>query len=131
MIHDVFVDTLLYSWWVNGPLYLVWLAGIAWAAATWRRHPRKSLLTMLALGWFLIGPLVLSMVMQCLYGGSEIWMTFGFFHSAINAGVWLLLFAAIFLVDCQPPAPRGPDGEIAKCCQTQVTDDKTSIPALA
>ncbi len=39
---------------VQLPLYLVWLVGIILAIAFWRRHPRVSLLTIIALVLFLL-----------------------------------------------------------------------------
>ncbi len=36
------------------PLYLVWLAGIILALVRWRQHPRASLLTVIALGVFIL-----------------------------------------------------------------------------
>lgn len=106
---------------VQAPLYVVWLAGIFWAVLTWKRHPRKSFLVMLVLAIILAESLVWPFAMQFLLhdiqGGGmgdiqDRWMLMEFCHSVVNAALWVVLLAALFVVDRRPPAPRGPDGEL-------------------
>jgi hypothetical protein len=111
--------------WVQSPLHFVWLVGILWAILTWKRHPRKSFLVTLVLILFLIEVLVWPFAFRFLFkqmvqGGTgngmydfqRLMTTLQFCHSLVHAGLWLVLFIALFVVDRQPAAPRGPDGEL-------------------
>ena len=54
---DTILPTLI-AYLVQSPILLVWLIGLVLATVYWRRHPRVSLLTVIALVVFLIETLV-------------------------------------------------------------------------
>lgn len=118
--HLDIVAHMLRSLWVQGPLLAMWLLGILWAVLTFKRHPRKSFLTMLVLAAFLVEAVAVPLLYYFLFNPAEgtgndfekIWTITEFCRSVVDAGLWLLLFIALFLVDCPPGAARGPDGEL-------------------
>jgi hypothetical protein len=44
---------LISGFWLQAPLIVIWLVGIVVAIVTWRKHPPVSILTILALLFFL------------------------------------------------------------------------------
>lgn len=89
------------------PLFLVWLVGIALAVVFWRRHPRVSLLAIIALALFLLGALVgapvslwLPMMMQERgLSPSRIGLMLtgvAVAQSLLSAVLWGIVIAAIF-----------------------------------
>jgi hypothetical protein len=102
------------------PLLLVWLVGIVLAVARWQRHPKVSLLALIAL--------VLALLETILNGFLSVWipvmlteqgmtsMQIGtafaiwrFVASLVGAVIWGLVLAAIFRWrdDLVPPIPGG------------------------
>ena len=103
---DTILPTL-FSYLVQFPILLVWLAGFILAIAYWRRHPRASLLTVIALVIFLLEsvvntylnlwlPLMLSERGIATFQMSQILVVKGIVTSIILAVAWGLLIAAIF-----------------------------------
>ena len=97
----------LFSYLVQSPILLVWLAGFILAIAYWRRHPRVSLLTVIALVIFLLEsvvstylnlwlPLLLSKRGIATLQMGQILVIKGIVASIILAVAWGLLIAAIF-----------------------------------
>jgi hypothetical protein len=89
------------------PVILVWLVGFILALVFWRRHPKVSLLTLIAIGGFLLGSLINSflavqlplMLQQRGWTTSQIGVALSLnaiISSLLSAVFWGLLFAAIF-----------------------------------
>jgi hypothetical protein len=86
----------------DGPVYVTWLVGIGIAIARWKKHPRVSLLTVLALSLSLVisifnGMLVIALPMQL--RASEIsaaLAVLGVCSSLIYMVLWGMILAAIF-----------------------------------
>ncbi len=90
------------------PIFIAWLIGMMLAVINWRRYPRVSLLTFLALILFIVlalaSPVIntwLPLLLHAQFGtpfrqGTAIGAFIGFIESAIRAIAWLLLFIAIF-----------------------------------
>jgi hypothetical protein len=88
------------------PVLAVWVAGIILALTRWKRHPKVSLLTVLALG----GQLILFVVnaglnvyaSRRLFGAwnsdqiSTFYAVKSIITSLIEAGLWVMLLYAIF-----------------------------------
>jgi hypothetical protein len=55
---DLFLEGVLPFLAVNLPLYLVWLVGIVLSIITWNKHPKSSLLSVIAFVIFFINTLV-------------------------------------------------------------------------
>jgi hypothetical protein len=98
---------LLASLLLQSPILLVWLAGFILAVVYWRRHPRVSLFTVIALVIFLVETLVDSylnlwlplMLSERGMGAVQLgqfYMIKGFVSAIIGAVAWGLLVAAIF-----------------------------------
>ena len=92
---------------LQSPILLVWLAGFILAAMYWRRHPRASLFTAIALAIFLVETLVdtylnMWLPLQLSERGmgavqiSQIYMVKGIVTAIIGAVAWGLIVAAIF-----------------------------------
>ena len=101
------LPAMLGNYAVQTPLFLVWIAGIAWCVIRWKDHPQVSLLVLIALVIF---------VMQALLGGFlNIWLPYyfiasdqnpdrmayifmarGVVQSIVAAGAWGLLLIAMF-----------------------------------
>jgi hypothetical protein len=103
---DTILPTL-FSMMVQSPILLVWLAGFILAAVHWRRHPRVSLLTVIALAIFLVEtlvntylnlwlPLMLSERGVAAVQIGQLFAAKGILTSIIGAVAWGLLIAAIF-----------------------------------
>lgn len=105
------------------PLLLVWLFGCILAVVRWSRHPRVSMLTLVAILGLatltLIGTATSVAVPMMMYDQgwtasqmSMILMMSGFSQSLFTAVLWLLLFAAIFGWRTEPsPEPDTPADE--------------------
>jgi hypothetical protein len=87
------------------PVYLVWLAGIVLALVNWRRHPRVSLLLLIAMVLFFldaaIGPVLnlrLAMLRnrESLVNGPRLVFLIDLARSLIHATSYGLLLGAIF-----------------------------------
>ncbi|MCB0214298.1 MAG: hypothetical protein KDJ52_33475 [Anaerolineae bacterium] len=88
------------------PVILVWLAGFIMAIVFWRRHPRVSLLTVIAMVGFFINTLVGTYISLWLprmqpqgWSMEQIGMAFavsGFIRAFISAILWGLLLVAVF-----------------------------------
>jgi hypothetical protein len=98
---------MLFSYLVQSPILLVWLAGFILAAVHWRKHPQVSLLTVIALAIFLIEalvdtylnmwlPLMLSERGMAAMQIGQFFTAKGILTSIIGAVAWGLLIAAIF-----------------------------------
>jgi hypothetical protein len=92
---------------VQIPVFLVWLAAIILAVINWRRHPRISLLTLIAFGMFFVAALVgtaliswlpLALHERGLPGGQmgNVVLIANFLRGLFDAAAWVLLVAAIF-----------------------------------
>ena len=101
------IFTMLGSLLLQSPILLVWLAGFILALVDWRRHPRRSLFTVIALAIFLIETLVdtyLNMWLPLLLSErnleaaqiSQLFLIKGMLTSIIGAVAWGLIVAAIF-----------------------------------
>ncbi len=103
---DIFVSTLgMYL--IQLPVLIVWLVGGVLALVHWRRHPRVSLLALIALGVFFIQMLVgtylsiwlpMTLVRQGMSAAQMglIMMARGVVQSLVSAVAWALLIAAVF-----------------------------------
>jgi hypothetical protein len=90
----------------QAPIWIVWLVGIVFAIARWRRHTMVSLLTIVALlvlaGSSVLGPLAGRWLFFGLrnlgWGGSQFLLTglWSFGLALVKALGWALLLAAIF-----------------------------------
>jgi hypothetical protein len=90
----------------QSPILLVWLAGFGLAVLRWQRHPKVSLLTVIAIVLYFVGAsgnavagrwLVVALrnfgwTMQGTLGTAII----SFVMAVIKAAGWALLFAAVF-----------------------------------
>ena len=97
------------------PLVLVYIVGIVFASATWRRHPRASLLSLIAFVIFLVDALLSgAFTWLVLRGGLFEGGNFeqrgmilnvgnGFF-TLLNVVAWILLLIALFGRRPQEPA---------------------------
>jgi hypothetical protein len=103
---DTILPTL-FAYLVQSPILLVWLAGFILAAVHWRKHPRVSLLTVIALAIFLIEglvdtylnlwlPLMLSERGMAAVQMGQFFTAKGIVTSIIGAVAWGLVVAAIF-----------------------------------
>jgi hypothetical protein len=101
------LNSLLAVYIVDVPVVLVWLIGILLAIVFWKRHPRVSLLALIAF----IGLLVLKLAGTYLNGWLPMnldqsgWTVtqmgirqgiFALISAVLSAGFWSLLLAAIF-----------------------------------
>lgn len=101
------------------PLLLVWLGGILYALATWGRHPRVSLMVVIALVIFILSglaglaaalalPLFIhtrtGLPFQTIANGLGV---FNILRALVEAAAWLLLLAAAF--SARTPARPAPD----------------------
>jgi hypothetical protein len=91
---------------VQSPILLVWLAGFGLAVLRWQRHPRVSLLTVIAIvlyfvgasgnavagRWLAVALRNLGWVVSGTLGSAII----SFVMAVIKAVAWALLFAAVF-----------------------------------
>ena len=103
---DMILPTLA-SLLIQSPILLVWLAGFILALVYWRRHPRASLFTVIALVIFLVEtlvdtylnlwlPLMLSERGMGAVQLGQIYMIKGILTAIIGAVAWGLIVAAIF-----------------------------------
>lgn len=89
------------------PIYLVWLAGLIWAVASWKKHPKVSLLATLGLAMFLIqaivsgltGPLLQRWIARtfALRAFAALLAVRGIFAVVLQLLGWVLLLAAVFI----------------------------------
>ena len=95
----------LASYLVQGPILLVWLVGFILALVYWRRHPRVSLLTVIALliflgetlaGTYLNLWLPLMLTGRGVQAAATVFLIKSILTSLILAIAWALLVAAIF-----------------------------------
>lgn len=103
---------------VQIPVFLVWLAAIILAVIHWRRHPRVSLITLIAFGMFfvaaLVGTALISWLPLALHErglpGSQmgnVVIIANFLRGLFDAVAWILLVAAIFgWRRAQPESPQ-------------------------
>jgi hypothetical protein len=90
----------------QSPILLVWLAGFGLAVLRWQRHPKVSLLTVIAIVLYLIGAsgnalagrwLVIALRnLGWTIPGTLGTATISFVMAVIKAVAWALLFAAVF-----------------------------------
>lgn len=90
----------------QSPLLVIWLAGFGLAVLRWNRHPRVSLLTVIAIVLYFIGASGNALASRWLVGALRNlgWLVPGtlgtalvsFVMAVIKAVAWALLFAAIF-----------------------------------
>ena len=89
------------------PLLLVWLTGLSLALIFWKRHPRVSLITVIAIGVFLVITPVevfLNLWLPLYFdhqgmGFQQIALIYNLkaiLQAIISAGLWTLVLAAIF-----------------------------------
>lgn len=83
------------------PIFIVWIIAAVVAVARWQRHPRPSLLLLIALGLFflraLVGPIVTFTVVHSDIARANIGMVQGiisFASTLVAALAWILLLAA-------------------------------------
>jgi hypothetical protein len=102
----MFTSTLM-AYLFQSPVLLVWLAGMVIAVVTWRRHPRVSLLTVVALVILLVETLIdtfLSMWLAFILSESQMgaaqigWVTavVRVVAAVVAAIAWGITLAAIF-----------------------------------
>jgi hypothetical protein len=102
------------------PLFLVWMVGIVLAVTRWQRHPKVSLLALIALVLALLNSTVngflgaLAPVMLTEQGMTAtqigiIFTIWSFIASIVGTVIWGLVLAAIFRWrdDLVPPVPGG------------------------
>jgi hypothetical protein len=101
------ISAVLASLLFQSPILLVWFAGFILALVYWRRHPRASLFTIIALVIFLVETLVdtylnlwlpFQLSERNIAAGQigQIYMVKGIVTSIIGAVAWGLIVAAIF-----------------------------------
>ena len=101
------ISAVLASLLFQSPILLVWLAGFILAVVYWRRHPRASLFTVIALVIFVVEtlvdsylnlwlPLMLSEQNMGAIQIGQIYIVKGILTAIIGAVAWGLLVAAIF-----------------------------------
>ncbi len=83
------------------PVFVVWLAGVVLALVRWKRHPKVSLLTIIAFVLFfaeILSPFYLNVwTLQGLSANMELVSTaINIIEPLITAAAWGLLLAAIF-----------------------------------
>lgn len=101
---------------VQAPLLLVWIGGIIFAIARWRRHPMVCLWTVVALVVLLLttvgGVCVSALIPRVLIENDSVsnievvMSAFWFFISAIRAVAWGVILMALF--GWRNPAPLAP-----------------------
>jgi hypothetical protein len=97
---------ILMSYGPNLPVVIVWIVGIIFALTRWKRHPKISLLTFLALGGqlilFLVNAVLNIYASRVLFGAWNSEQISSFYTvkysimSLIEAGLWIMLLYAIF-----------------------------------
>jgi len=91
----------------SGPLYIVWLGALGFAAMKWQAHPRTAMLVVIAsaasllsaivamfLTWVI--PTVMSATGMGYEGMGWLYGAVGFFHSIISAAAFATLVYAAF-----------------------------------
>ena len=83
------------------PIFLVWLIGVVVAVVRWRRHPRPSLLLIIAVAILFLRALILPVVTFSVVHGGMPPARAGFVNGLISLGsmvvaavAWILLLAA-------------------------------------
>jgi len=96
----IFSLTILFT---QVPLYLVWIAGIAWAVYHWSKHPKVSLIAVIVLAGNLmlacantILPGMLYLYIPSAEDVPTIIMVMRGGSTAIQIGLWVALLVALF-----------------------------------
>jgi hypothetical protein len=97
------------------PGLIIYIVGLMFALVTWRRHPRASLLSLIAFVMFIVNALLQSAFWYMLYGGLLVGEDFGRrnqvigigggFFSVLNIMAWIFVLIALFA-----RRPQEPDG---------------------
>ena len=105
----------------ESPLLAIWLLGMIVAATRWKKHPKVSLLTILALGGLSLElvtmQFVYRFVLPPLVNGrmgmdiGTVYKIIGFVRAVINAGLYGLLLMAVFGWRNADGRIRGADGQ--------------------
>ncbi len=104
------------SYLIQLPLFLVWLAGLILAVVFWKRHPRVSLLAVIALAGFLLVTAANIFLNLWLGLGLDrlglspaqiglVYLVRNIVDGLLAAGLWGLVLAAIFAWRKQPQPP--------------------------